>query len=136
MTAVDADKIDKSGTAKVVSFAGVMLLVLGAFQVMEGLTALLRDSAYLVAPDGALIELNPATWGWSHLIAGLISASAGAGILRGQVWARVVGVVLTSLLALGHFLLLAEAPLWCTLLICVEIVVIFALCRGDRPLDS
>lgn len=115
----------------VVNFAGVMLLALGAFQFMEGLTTLLRDSAYLVTADGALIELDPAAWGWGHLILGLVSAAAGAGILRGQTWARVVGVLLTAVAALAHFLLLATAPLWCTVLICVEIVVIFALCR--RP---
>jgi hypothetical protein len=117
--------------AGVVRFAGIMLLTLGAFQFTEGLTTLLRDGAYLVAADGTLIELDPAVWGWVHLTLGLISAAAGAGILRGQVWARVVGVLLTTVAALAHFLLLATSPLWCTVLICVEIVVIFALCR--RP---
>jgi hypothetical protein len=115
----------------VVTFAGVMLLTLGAFQFMEGLTTLLRDSAYLITADNSLITLDPAAWGWSHLALGLISAAAGAGILRGRQWARAVGVLFTAAAALAHFLLLATAPLWCTVLIGTEIVVIFALCR--RP---
>ncbi|WP_433788903.1 DUF7144 family membrane protein [Actinoplanes sp. CA-252034] len=117
--------------AGVVTFAGVMLLVLGAFQSLEGLTTLLRDSAYLITADGALIEPDPAVWGWSHLALGAVSVAAGAGILHGRAWARAVGVVLASVAAIAHFLLLATAPLWCTVLICVEIVVVFALCR--RP---
>jgi hypothetical protein len=116
------------GMAGVVRFAGVMLLTLGAFQIMEGLSTLLREQAYLVTADGTLIDLNWTAWGWTHLIIGLLCAAAGWGVLRGQMWARVAGVLLTAFAALAHFTLLAAAPLWCSILICVEVVVIYALC--------
>jgi hypothetical protein len=124
-TASPADDLGMEGTVR---FAGVMLLTLGAFQAMEGLTTLLQERAYLVAPDGMLIELDPAVWGWSHLVLGLVCAAAGWGVLRGLMWARVAGVLLTAFAALVHFTLLAAAPLWCSILICVEVVVIYALC--------
>jgi hypothetical protein len=116
------------GMAGVVRFAGVMLLTLGAFQTMEGLSTLLHEQAYLVSPDGMLIELDPIVWGWSHLILGLLAAADGWGVLRGLMWARVAGVLITAFAALAHFTLLAAAPLWCSILICVELVVIYALC--------
>ncbi|MBO3739227.1 DUF7144 family membrane protein [Actinoplanes flavus] len=114
-------------------FGGVMLLALGVFQLMEGFTALLHGEAYLVTAEGMLIEPNPQAWGWTHLLLGLVSGAAGVGILFGQTWARVVGVLFTAAGALVHFLFLATAPVWCTILIALEVLVIYALCAhgGD-----
>jgi hypothetical protein len=130
---------DDLGMAGVIRFAGVMMLTLGVFQTMQGLSTLLHQQAYLVTADGSLIHLNWAVWGWSHLILGLVSAATGWGVLRGRMWARVIGVLLTSFAALAHFTLLAAAPLWCSILICIEVVVVYALCahgpevRRPRP---
>ncbi|MEV0902584.1 hypothetical protein [Actinoplanes sp. NPDC049802] len=110
-----------------VVFAGIMLLALGVFQLMEGVTALLHGEAYLMTAEGMLIEPNPQTWGWTHLFLGLLSGAAGVGIMLGQTWARAVGVVFTAAGALIHFLFLAVAPFWCSILISLEVVVIYAL---------
>ncbi|GIE30685.1 hypothetical protein Ait01nite_037300 [Actinoplanes italicus] len=120
-----ADGLRMAGTVR---FAGVMLLTLGAFQAMEGLRTLLQERAYLVTPDGMLIALDWTVWGWGHLVLGLICAATGWGVLRGLMWARVAGVLFTAFAALAHFALLAAAPLWCSILICVEVVIIYALC--------
>ncbi|GAA0420138.1 membrane protein [Actinoplanes capillaceus] len=111
-----------------VVFGGVMLLSLGVFQIMEGFTALVHGEAYLVNAEGMLIEPNPVMWGWMHLFFGLISGAAGVGVLLGQMWARVVGVVFTAVGAIVHFLFLAAAPFWSGILICMQVLVIYALC--------
>jgi hypothetical protein len=119
--------------AGLVVFAGIMLVALGISQLMEGITALVHGEAYLVTADNMLLEPDPQTWGWTHLALGLISCAAGAGVLMGQWWARAIGVLFTAAGALLHFFFLATAPFWCTILICLEVLVIFALCAhgGD-----
>jgi len=124
---------DPPGTAEMPSwtglvvFGGIMLLFLGTAQFVEGVSALLQDRAYMVTADGALIEMDATTWGWTHLIIGLISLAAGAGVLRGLLWARLLGALFTAAAAVFHFLLLANAPFWFSILICGELLVIYAL---------
>lgn len=115
----------------VLSFAAVMLLVLGGFQIVEGLDALFDQRAYLVTTD-TVIELNYQVWGWTHLIVGLITVAAGFGVFRGLLWARIIGIIITACASLFHFAFLASAPLFASLLICVEVVVIYALAVHGR----
>jgi hypothetical protein len=116
-----------TGWVGMVVFAGVMLLTLGAFQVTEGAVALLHEEFYLVTPGGLLLELDYVVWGWVHLLLGLFAVAAGAGVLLGRLWARIVGVLITFLGALLHLMFLAAAPLWCTILIGMDVLIIYAL---------
>ncbi|AEV84885.1 membrane protein [Actinoplanes sp. SE50] len=116
----------------VVAFAGIMLIALGVFQVTEGAVALHHQEFHLVSPDGLLIETDYRVWGWGHLLLGLIALAGGAGVLLGRLWGRIIGILIAFLGALVHFMFLAAAPLWCTILICTEVLVIFALAVHGR----
>ena len=116
-----------AGWIGVVVFGGIMLLTLGAFQATEGAVALLREEFYLVTSDGLLLELDYTVWGWVHLLLGLLAGAAGAGVLLGLLWARIIGVLLAFLSALVHLTFLPAAPLWCTILIGMDILIIYAL---------
>jgi hypothetical protein len=118
---------DNTGWIGLVVFAGIMMLVLGAFQLAEGLVALYREEVYLVTPDGLVLDLDYRTWGWVHLTVGLITTATGAGVLFGRMWARVAGIGVAGAGALLHFSFLAAAPVWCSILICMDILVIYAL---------
>src|SRR5690349_17713350 len=85
-----------------VVFAGIMLLMLGGFQVIEGFVAIVRDEYYVVTRNGLLLTLDYTTWGWTHLIIGLIAVAAGIGVLAGQMWARIVGIVIAVISALAN----------------------------------
>jgi hypothetical protein len=108
-------------------FAGVMMLVLGMFHAFQGLIALFQNDYYLVAENGLTIHLNYTAWGWTHLIFGIVVVAAGAALLVGQMWARVVGVVLAVLSAVVNIGFLAAYPIWSTIMIAVDILVIWAL---------
>jgi hypothetical protein len=43
-----------------------------------------------VATRNYLFQFDATTWGWIHLLVGLLAAVAGWGLLSGQTWARVV----------------------------------------------
>jgi tetrahydromethanopterin S-methyltransferase subunit F len=108
-------------------FAGVMMLVLGMFHAFQGLIALFQKDYYLVAENGLTIHLDYTAWGWTHLIFGIVVVAAGAALLVGQMWARVVGVVLAVLSAVVNIGFLAAYPVWSTIMIAVDILVIWAL---------
>ncbi|WP_328475329.1 hypothetical protein OHA21_18650 [Actinoplanes sp. NBC_00393] len=120
----------------VVVFAGIMMLALGSFQVMEGVVALYRQQAHPIALDRLMIEVNYTAWGWTHLILGLLTVGTGVGVLLGQTWARVVGIIITAGAALVHFSFLAAAPFWCTILITMNVIIIYALAVHGRDVRS
>jgi hypothetical protein len=115
-----------------VVFGGLMLILSGGFQMLEGLSALLRDAALPAVTERLAIELSYTTWAWVHLVVGLITAAAGAGVLAGLLWARIAAVVFVAVAALTHLVYLPAAPVWCTLLIAMDVLVIYALCAHGR----
>jgi hypothetical protein len=61
----------------VVVFAGVMMIVLGIFHALTGLTAILKDEFFVSTPNNYLISVDVTSWGWIHLIGGAVVAVAG-----------------------------------------------------------
>jgi len=110
-----------------VVFGGIMLLMMGGVQAIEGFVAILRDDYYLVSRNGLLINLDYPTWGWIHLIIGLIAVAAGIGVLAGQMWARVTGIVIAVISALANLAFMSAYPIWATIVIAADVLVIYAL---------
>lgn len=110
-----------------VTFAGILMILIGAFQAIEGLVAIFRDVYFLVTSSGLLLTIDYTAWGWLHLIIGLLIAASGLAVLRGLMWGRVVGVILASLSALANLAFLSAYPLWSALMIALNVLVIFAL---------
>jgi hypothetical protein len=116
-------------------FAAVMMLMGGAWQALAGLIAIFENEFY-VATRNYLFELDATTWGWIHLVLGLIVAFAGWGILSGKTWARVVGITVAALSATANFLFIPYYPFWSILIITVDILVIWALAAHGRPVKE
>jgi hypothetical protein len=125
-----------SGWTGWVVFAGVMLVVLGCFQVIEGLVALFDDRLYLVRPRGMVLSVSYTTWGWVHLTLGVLMAVTGLGLLAGNVVARIVGVVLALLSAVVNLAFVAASPVWSVVVIALDVVLIHAIVVHGRELSS
>jgi len=110
-----------------VVFAGIMLILVGAFQVIDGLVALLKDEYYVVRPDGLVVNVDYTAWGWTHLLLGILLIAAGAAVFSGRVWGRTIGVIAAVLSAVVNFAFIAAYPFWSVLIITVDILVIYAL---------
>jgi hypothetical protein len=121
-----------TGWAGWIYFAGIIMFVLGSYHAIEGLVALLNSSYYLVATDGLVFNVSYATWGWTLLVLGVIVAVAGLGVMMGQTWARVVGVVVAAFSALVNLAFITAYPIWSVLVIALDIVVIYALTVHGR----
>ena len=82
---------ETSGTAVgFILFAAIMMIMVGVFQALQGLIGIFENEFY-VATRNYLFQFDATTWGWIHLLVGLLVAFAGWGLLSGRTWARVVG---------------------------------------------
>jgi hypothetical protein len=112
-------------------FAAVMMITVGAWQALQGLIAIFENEFY-VQTRNYLFEADATSWGWIHLVLGVIVAFAGFGLLSGRTWARVVGITLAALSATANFLFIPYYPFWSILIIAVDIFVIWALAAHGR----
>jgi hypothetical protein len=112
-------------------FAAVMMLMVGAWQALAGLIAIFENEFY-VPTRNYIFQFDATSWGWIHLVLGLIVAFAGWGLLSGQTWARLVGITLAALSATANFLFIPYYPFWAILIIAVDIFVIWALAAHGR----
>lgn len=110
-----------------------MMILIGVFQGVAGLVALVNDNFYLATRE-YLFQFDITTWGWIHLILGIVVALAGVGLLAGRSWARVVGIILAVLSAIANFMFLPHHPLWALLVIALDVLVIWALAAHGREL--
>jgi hypothetical protein len=116
-----------------VIFAGAIMILLGCFHAIEGLTAILKDKFFVFTANNYLISIDVTTWGWIHLIGGALVAVAGFFVFSGAVWARAVGILLASLSMIANFLFLPYYPIWALMMIGLDVLVIWALARHGRP---
>jgi hypothetical protein len=116
-------------------FAAIMMIMSGVWQALAGLVAIFENEFY-VATRSYLYELDATTWGWIHLVIGLIVALAGWGLLSGRTWARLVGITLAALSATANFLFIPYYPFWSLLIIALDIFVIWALVAHGREFSD
>ncbi|MEO3887155.1 hypothetical protein [Nonomuraea sp. B5E05] len=119
-----------------VIFAGIGMIILGCFQAMMGLVGIFNTDFYLVTADNLAIPVNYTAWGWFHLIMGVVVLLAGAAIMSGKTWGRVVGIVLASLQALVNFAWFPAYPFWSMIVIAFDVVIIYALAVHGREMKS
>ena len=112
-------------------FAASMLALIGSFQVIAGLVAIFDDEFYAVGRE-YVFQFDTTTWGWTHLILGIVIALAGVGLLSGNILARTVGIVLAVLSALAAFAWIPYYPFWGIVLVVLAVSVIWALTVHGR----
>ena len=118
---------EPSGTAVgFILFAAIMMLMIGIFQAIAGLVAIFENEFY-VATRNYLFKFDATTWGWIHLIVGLIIVFAGWGLLSGRTWARTVAIILAVISAIANFVFIPYYPFWALLIITLDIFVIWAV---------
>lgn len=126
---------DVTGWAGMVIFAGTLLLLVGGFNVIYGLVALFKDQV-LVATNAGLVAFNVTTWGWITLIIGIIQILVGFGLFGGRTWAIVAGVVLAVLNGFNQIAFLQAQPVWSTIIIAIDVLIIYALTAHGRELRT
>ncbi len=114
-------------------FAAVMMIIVGVFHSIVGFAGILEDEFYVVTQN-YILEFDATTWGWIHLIGGIVVLAAGFGVLQGSVWARTVGVILATLSAIANFAFIPFYPVWSLVIISLDVFVVWALTVHGRDI--
>jgi hypothetical protein len=116
-------------------FAGLLLIIGGALWIVEGLAGIIRGSSYINSAN-TLITTSAGTWGWIHLIGGIIGMAAGFGIFSGAAWARLLGILIATLSIVVNFTFIPLQPWWALTIIFIDLWVIHALFVHRRLRDQ
>jgi hypothetical protein len=119
--------VRESAGATWVSFGALMLIMLGSFHVIQGFVALFRDEVFVVGRQKLIVDVSYTTWGWVHMLWGALAILTAFCLLAGQMWARIVAIVVAFVSALGSVAFLPAYPVWSLLIIVLDIVVIWAI---------
>lgn len=112
-------------------FAVSIMLVLGLWQVLAGLTAVVRDGLY-VTTTTYTYAFNTSVWGWLVVLLGVLIAGTGIAVLQGRSWGDTAAIVLACLIMVANFLLIPFYPIWPLLIIALAITLLWALTTPGR----
>jgi hypothetical protein len=120
-------------TTGLIIFAAVMMIMAGGFQTFTGLVALFENEFY-AATRNYLLQFDATTWGWIHLLLGLLVLFAGFAVLAGQIWGRVIGIVLAVVSALANFAFIPYYPFWSLTIVALDVFIVWALAAHGRDI--
>jgi hypothetical protein len=111
-----------------IAFAGTMMILIGIFQAIAGISAIADDEFFIVTQNYTF-DLDVTAWGWIHLILGVVIVAAGFALIAGRAWGAVAAIVLAVLSAVVNFFFIPYYPFWSLLVIALDVWVIWALTR-------
>jgi len=125
-TQMDTGGIGRTVPSGWAFFVGILLFIVGVFNIIWGLTAVFEDEAITVGEQG-LIVWDLTAWGWIHLILGVVQVAAALGLFGGRGWARWVAILFVMINAFGQIAWMPVYPLWSVLIITLDIIIIYQL---------
>jgi hypothetical protein len=122
-------------------FAGIMIILVGFFNVIDGLRAITNASQIESHFPNGHVQLpltdNLKTWGWVVLILGVVLILAGFLIFSGNMFGRIVGVIVACLNAIVQLSYIDHNTFWSFTAILVDVLIIYALvAHGGRIQDD
>jgi len=111
-------------------FAGIMMVVSGVLDFFYGIMAAAHNDIYVSTPNYAF-RFNATSWGWIHIVLGVLMVVVGSGVLMGKSWARMIGIFVVALAGMGNFLSVPYYPVWSLALLAIDVFVIWALATVD-----
>jgi hypothetical protein len=116
-------------------FAASMMLLIGTFEILAGLAAILDDD-FFITTHHYTFHLSVSTWGWIHLALGILMVVAGSALFSGRAWAAIVALGLAMLSAVANFLFIPHYPWWSLLMIAIDAWIIWSLTRPGAIVET
>jgi hypothetical protein len=118
-------------------FGATVMAMMGLFWAFLGLVALVDDEFFSFRANELLVLDSYTAWAWVHIIGGLLGVVAAVGILwGGHRSARTLGVVVAGLSGVVNFGFLAASPVWSTIMIAMDVLVVYALTVHGWEIDE
>jgi hypothetical protein len=110
-------------------FAGIMLIVAGGFNLINGFSMIERHQYY----NNHIVYSNLSFWGWVFVVWGALQLFAGFASIAGSMSGNYIGVLLASTATFLWFIMIFAAP-WAALLgVTVNVLIIYGLTTGAEP---
>jgi hypothetical protein len=114
-----------------VLFASILLVVVGCFNVIQGIAAI--ANSHVFTANAHYVFANLHAWGWITLILGALQLLAAGGLLAGNQLARWFGVAVLGLNAIDQMFFIPAYPFWSLTIIAMDVVALYGLCAyGSR----
>jgi hypothetical protein len=114
-----------------VSFAAVLLLIAGFFNMLYGIAAIAHSHVFVANAHYVVGDLR--AWGWVTLIIAILQLVAAAGVVAGNQLARWFAVAVVGLNAINMMFFIPAYPFWALVIIAVDVVALYGLCAyGSR----
>jgi hypothetical protein len=117
-----------------VSFAGVLLLIVGTLNFIEGLAAI--GNAHFFVANTHYIAGSLNTWGWVVLCIGVLQWAVGLGVFVKNQLSRWVGVVALSANAIVQLMMIPAYPFWSLSIFTLDILAIYGLIAYGKRISS
>ena len=112
-------------------FASVLLLVIGFWNLIQGISAIARSHVYVANAHYVFGDLR--SWGWVTLIFSILLLLAGVGVLIGNQMARWFAVAMLGLNAIEQMFFIPAYPFFSLTIIAMDVVALYGLCAyGSR----
>jgi hypothetical protein len=107
-----------------VTFAGIVLILAGSFNILEGIVAVAGDDRY---KGDQLLFGDVTAWGFWWLFIGLLQAWAGTQVMKLKEVGMMMGIAFAGLNALTHLMFLDAYPPWSFVIMVLDLIIIYAL---------
>jgi hypothetical protein len=110
-----------------ITFAAVILTLLGTLNVIQGFIALFDDGFFIARSEDELLLVDYTAWGVVLVLWGALLVAAGLSVAAGKGWARWLAVLLVCVNVIAQIGFLPAYPIWSAIMILLDVLVIFAL---------
>ena len=109
------------------AFAGTMMLIVGGFNLIEGIAALAQKEYF---NESGLLYDNLKFWGWLMLIVGILQILSSVLIFMRSMAGAAIGIFLALVSAFFAFLAIGAYPFWAFAILVVDGLVIYGLTQA------
>ncbi len=107
-------------------FAALVLVLVGTYNLIQGLAAIFEDDVFTTTSAGLLV-LDLTAWGWVHTVVGALQVLVGLAMFSGATWPRVIAIILVMINAVAQLAWLNAHPVWSVIVIVLDVLVLWAL---------
>ena len=118
-----------------VGFGAAMLGLVGIFHMLAGFVALFQEDVFFLTNQAVWI-FDSSQWGWIHLGGGLLALLAAGSLLRGNMFGRVLAVIVAGLSAVANMAFMPIYPIWSLVILTIDVLVIYAVIAHGRELQD
>jgi hypothetical protein len=117
-----------------VTFAGILLLIVGTLNTIEGIAAISKSSFFVANTKYIAGDLR--AWGWTVLFIGIAQLLIGLGVFARNQFSRWAGVAILSLNAIAQLMMIPAYPFWSLAIFTLDILAVYGLVAYGSRLSN